>query len=991
MISPSHEQQIPNLAALFTDRQRAKDQFIAALDEPTGARGYKVLNWSGVGGQGKTALLEEFERILRKRHARACDLSTTRPGFALIDFRDPANRSIALSLLSIREQLRKTAGLHCETFEAAILRYLMMTQPGTAIKELSAQFFTTGSDVLDGVIQAVSAAGELGATTHPLPGFGLLSKYGMKLAGKAGLAFHRWWTRRGRSAFVEIDALSQDALLRKLPTYLGADLMDAMAVDHPPRITILFDTYEALWHGQGLRHGPGSLRIDEWVRQLVQDARGVLFVIAGRDELRWQELDRSWATVIERHPFGGLNKVDAGKLLAKLGIAEPALRERMISGARSRTFGEIDPSDNEAEAYLPFYLTLQARDYHHIEAADRTPTPDDFGGEHPEVLARFLEHLDAETDKLLRIASYLSTLEPTVLDGLADAFLGGRAQADWTRIHGEGVTSTDRDGARYLHDLMRQALQEREKHQRPVLYRDIHRHLFERFAQICDEPDPRAITVQHERAFLAALRHLSRVDESEAVRWANQQMQRFNDAARWRGLEEACTTVLPLAERAFGGENEWTTATLSWLAVASGNTGRYAEAETLYERVKAIDEKTLGPEHPSLATTLANLAGVYRDTGRYAEAETLYERVKVIEEKTLRPEHPSLATTLANLAGVYRDTGRYAKAETLYERVKAVEEKTLGPEHPSFAATLSNLAGVYSDTGRYAEAETLYERVKAIYEKTLGPEHPSLATTLANLAGVYRDTGRYAEAETLYERVKVIEEKTLGPEHPSFAATLSNLAGVYSDTGRYAEAETLYERVKVIEEKTLGSKHPSFATTLSNLAGVYSDTGRYAEAETLYERVKAIYEKTLGPEHPFFATTLSNLAGVYSDTGRYAEAETLYERVKAIYEKALGPEHPWFGALLVGMARLYVETDCGVTAEQLLKAAMAVFAAKLPPRHRYVAKLLIVRGRLHTHLHRSAEAHHDFQDAIAMLESLRVRPEQHLMRLAKQGLGTARA
>ena len=104
--------------------------------------------------------------------------------------------------------------------------------------------------------------------------------------------------------------------------------------------------------------------------------------------------------------------------------------------------------------------------------------------------------------------------------------------------------------------------------------------------------------------------------------------------------------VLPIAERAFGGEDQWITANLAWLAGVYRDTGRYAEAEQLFQQVRAIEEKTLGPEHPSFATTLCNLAGVYSDTGRYAEAEQLFQQVLAIEEKTLGPEHPSFATTV---------------------------------------------------------------------------------------------------------------------------------------------------------------------------------------------------------------------------------------------------------------------------------------------------------------------------------------------------------
>jgi hypothetical protein len=103
MLIPTHAQPQRRPSELFTNRQRAKAQFKTALDAPQDAREYRVLVWCGVGGQGKTALLEEFERILKKRHKIARGLSATCPGFALIDFRIDGNRAIATALLSIRK------------------------------------------------------------------------------------------------------------------------------------------------------------------------------------------------------------------------------------------------------------------------------------------------------------------------------------------------------------------------------------------------------------------------------------------------------------------------------------------------------------------------------------------------------------------------------------------------------------------------------------------------------------------------------------------------------------------------------------------------------------------------------------------------------------------------------------------------------------------------------------------------------------------------
>ena len=124
---------------------------------------YRVLAWSGVGGQGKTALLEEFERTLKSRAASS--IRSDQPlAHALVDFRNANNRAIATALRAIRAQLYDTAGLHFPTFEFACLCYLALTEPEVNLKVLRARYFTTGSQYLDFLLQALNALDVFGGT-----------------------------------------------------------------------------------------------------------------------------------------------------------------------------------------------------------------------------------------------------------------------------------------------------------------------------------------------------------------------------------------------------------------------------------------------------------------------------------------------------------------------------------------------------------------------------------------------------------------------------------------------------------------------------------------------------------------------------------------------------------------------------------------------------------------------------------------------------------
>ncbi|MFQ6007921.1 MAG: tetratricopeptide repeat protein [Candidatus Zixiibacteriota bacterium] len=54
--------------------------------------------------------------------------------------------------------------------------------------------------------------------------------------------------------------------------------------------------------------------------------------------------------------------------------------------------------------------------------------------------------------------------------------------------------------------------------------------------------------------------------------------------------------------------------------------GYYSEGIKVAQEALKVAEKTIGADHPNTATSLNNLALLYYATGRYAEADPLYER-----------------------------------------------------------------------------------------------------------------------------------------------------------------------------------------------------------------------------------------------------------------------------------------------------------------------------------------------------------------------------
>jgi hypothetical protein len=121
-----------------------------------------VLVWHGVGGQGKSALLREFERFLENRRAVEINLpSKRRLAWAKVDFDNLAHRAIDQALLSVRLQLASRGRMRFPAFDTALGRYIALTNPGVDLRKAHPEHFLSENELLSdllGANKAVSVA-----------------------------------------------------------------------------------------------------------------------------------------------------------------------------------------------------------------------------------------------------------------------------------------------------------------------------------------------------------------------------------------------------------------------------------------------------------------------------------------------------------------------------------------------------------------------------------------------------------------------------------------------------------------------------------------------------------------------------------------------------------------------------------------------------------------------------------------------------------------
>jgi tetratricopeptide (TPR) repeat protein len=901
VIAPkNHFKQLP-----FVDRENHIQIFEDAVNN-IGQKEFSVLVYYGIAGIGKTSLRKELPKYLEEsdsisRHPKVI--------WASIDLLLDKFREKNTFLVTLKNDLQKKYKINFPSFEIAHAIYWKKSNPEIPLRKENYLFF-----------EGDNAFGDFFGVVDKIPYFNIVPATARLLKNVPNY-FRIWWTKRGGAELKQLSEKEPLEIEEMLPYFWAQDLNSYL--EQTSISAILFiDTYEALWEKN---RAYGHSR-DNWIRDelIPRLPRNTLWVICGREALRWEEINSEWSGYITQCEVNKLSKEYSIEYLESRDIDNKEIQEAIINGSNG----------------IPYYLELSAQTYEKI-AEIREPQLEDFVDNYPEIADRFFRFLSFEEKRLLSICSVLRFWDNSLLEYLVKEFNTGDSLQDYENLSSFSFIIRRDNNKFQMQQLMKESLEKNFEKENYEIIKRVHKVTSEYYSNKLEDIDIKAITPEHEIALAEAFYHAKKSFEAEyLLSWFIVVSDTFERAAFWQLIAPMYEEILQVLEAKLGSEHPSVATTLNNLAELYDKMGTYEKSLPIYQKALDIRKKVLGPEHPDVATTLNNLAELYYNMGAYDKALPIYQKALDIRKKVLGPEHPDVATTLNNLAALYRSMGTYDKALPLYQRALDISEKVLGPEHPDVATTLNNLALLYNNMGDYDKALPLYQRALDIRKKVLGSEHPDVATTLNNLAELYRSMGTYDKALPLYQRALEIREKVLGPEHPDAAITLNNLALLYNNMGAYDKALLLSQRALDIREKVLGSEHPSVATTLNNLALLYNNMGDYDKALPLYQRALDVREKVLGPEHPSVATTLNNLAELYRSMGAYDKALLLSQRDLEIREKVLGPEHPDVATTLNNLAELYRSMEAYDKALPLYQRALNVREKVLGPEHPSVATTL---------------------------------------------------
>lgn len=668
--------------------------FSNAIDASDTQDGYEVLMWYGVGGQGKSALLREFQRIAATFNEAQAEAKSKRQLIpAKVDFDDERLKRVDAALYSIRRQLAQNSGGSFHTFDTAFITYHSKTRPGADVGAAFPELFKGEKegmmdliDVLDGPLSVVTDL-----ASAALPGANLLYKWGARLTGKLA----SWWSSRGNELLAGIEQLQPEQLLERLPTYLGIDLCDNIKANPDKRPVILLDTYEALWAGRGQKDGLADRRTDAWVRLLVQDAPGTLFVIAGRDKLQWGEIDEVWNEVIDAHLLGGLSDEDATAFLTAVPIPEEDVRKVIIASSNG----------------LPFYLDLQVSTYEAIREQDQMPTADKFGGTPSDILARFLEHLSDADQGALRLASYLQFIMQPMMDGLVEAFPGRTINYSFARMVARSSFEEISDNTYEIHALMKVELQRREREEHPDRYKATHQWLFEWFDGKIIRDQHLLVAEKEERLLEIdrAIHHLRMSQDCIPLSWVSKLHSALEESSDWGVLADLYAEVLSTSSKVPDWTNEKEVqARNNWACVLS-NGSRTAEAQEQFTTIlKAFSD--VGSVDPIIKNLVRmNMMQNLIQMDDITTAVSLMDAIDMTAFQGLSAEVELKTEIDRTSAHLMMLQDRYKEAEKLLRSLATKELANLSYIDAETSVVLADLSHVIRLQDRFEEAETIFQ------------------------------------------------------------------------------------------------------------------------------------------------------------------------------------------------------------------------------------------------------------------------------------------
>ena len=371
----------------FTDREEPRNAFRRALDEAMLDKTNKirVLDFYGLGGIGKTALLAELEKILCNEYSKV--------KYVIMDFATVVDLGDTLEILRMMERtMREKYGFTFPFFD--LVAYTYERKLGKLATRTELESIVDKNQELGFLVDVIGEIPFVDTISKVIKFIGLARK-GKNLIGE------RLTNRKLKNKLIEIDRKSPQETKAELGYYFAEDLTQNIANLAEPFV-ILFDTYEVL-----VNEFTAGVPLDNdlflrGAMGMIENTENALWVVSGREKLKWTELDATWDGSLECYKIGKLSDVDSKWFLNEAGIKEADLVNKIC-----------DLSEG-----VPVYLDLCVDVYYSVIDSGRIPSLDDFGKNTEVLVNRFCTYMDDTERDFIILLAFLDNWTDKTIEGI---------------------------------------------------------------------------------------------------------------------------------------------------------------------------------------------------------------------------------------------------------------------------------------------------------------------------------------------------------------------------------------------------------------------------------------------------------------------------------------------------------------------------------------------------------------------------------------------
>jgi serine/threonine-protein kinase len=324
-------------------------------------------------------------------------------------------------------------------------------------------------------------------------------------------------------------------------------------------------------------------------------------------------------------------------------------------------------------------------------------------------------------------------------------------------------------------------------------------------------------------------------------------------------------------------------------AKASAHWGQHAYRDAEKELLESVEQYAKGGPSYDVSADAARqtLALVYQETGQYAQALALTEKVLANSRALMGERHPYVAQLLASTGGDFHHLGNYPEAQHRLEQALAIQQTLLAKGSFYAAETLQTLGMVHAENAEWDDAERCIEQARDSWRQRYGPAYSHVIDARSDLAWIHLMRG---QPEHVVDDLHEVLQARADAHETDIAVDQLRLGEALRRQDQAAAALDLERKALAQAISIHGTS--SYATAFAHrYLGLALDSAGDADGaqRELHAAVTAYDAMTQEGDHPLAVASRLDLGRVLAQqAATRAEAAQVFERAVRQSERLWG-------------------------------------------------------------------------------------------------------